>query len=321
MTAIDRIETQISEIQKDRELASAFIQETRDPDEIEEYDRLKNDPRVIPGIRYVILDSLARKYDLCKDDRDSAEVNSIASSHLGENRPQDIISSIAVVRFNYGFLCRLGVDELDRLENISRSQLRIEEGDQTTSFANPTNHPPQTHTYQQPPNRESGIKFQWRSPQIAGLLPIVVGSMIVGMLIVLGMAINQSQQPQKVASTPTPSVVLPNYSTNPPDRFIVEHYNIVNQGDYDRSWNQLTVPFRTKKTSLETGYQEYLKWWDTVEKVDIISTKIVKISNNTSVVDVRIKYNLKTGNRVSNRLRFFLVRNDDIWLIAEIEHR
>jgi hypothetical protein len=364
MTAIDRIESQINEIKKDRELASSFIEGTRDPDAIEEYVSLTGDTSVVLGIRYAILDLLAHKYGLYNDERDSAEVNCHIGSNLAKVLPQEIINSIAIVRSKYELLYRQSTNDLDRIEKICQTKLPIHASNPTTnsaSSANPPQQPPTpTKTIPIPPTPTKPKSVaKPKSSSVPILSPIVLGSAIFSISILLGLTINRNQQSPRVASETTPSLTQP---SNPPDRlpdrsipasptpttsipatptpatpippnpavpssrldpkdFIAEHYDLVNRGEYDRSWNQLSRQFRTKKTSLEAGYREYLEWWNTVDRVDILNTRNLGISNNCNVVEVQLVYNLKTGKTASKRLRFSLTKNNGSWLITDIEHR
>lgn len=72
-----------------------------------------------------------------------------------------------------------------------------------------------------------------------------------------------------------------------------------------------------KKEVNPTGFGDYVGWWDTVERVDIIGTEILDQNLTTASVYALLRYNMKDG-RVQDGPNTFILAADTVgnsWLI------
>jgi hypothetical protein len=99
-----------------------------------------------------------------------------------------------------------------------------------------------------------------------------------------------------------------------PDTAIVNHYRSINSRELDESWNDLSPSF--KGSNLEKGFNEYIEWWNSVEKVYIYNTRVVKSSETSSVVKANLRYKLRSGRIMDDKKKYiYLVWIDGKWLI------
>ncbi|MEC4893082.1 MAG: type IV pilin-like G/H family protein [Oscillatoria sp. PMC 1051.18] len=76
-----------------------------------------------------------------------------------------------------------------------------------------------------------------------------------------------------------------------PDRFVIEHYDLLMQREYETTWNNLTPEFQVKAG----GFSEYANWWNKVNKIEYTNVYTVSRSNEQAIVNAQLKYYLKNG--------------------------
>lgn len=113
-------------------------------------------------------------------------------------------------------------------------------------------------------------------------------------------------------TTPKPSVV----SRPSPEQFIFAHYNMINNREYEATWNnRLSSRFKINKS--KNSYSSYLGWWTSVDTVTVESLNLVNQNYNNATVKARLKYLMKTGKTSMDYLKIDLIWDERInnWII------
>jgi len=87
-----------------------------------------------------------------------------------------------------------------------------------------------------------------------------------------------------------------------PDEFVRWYFTRVwTERDYQNLWdNYLTASF---KTNVGSGlFEDYVWWWNTVERVDINSVDVVQNDGNNALVRVHLTFHMKDGRLVENQV-------------------
>ncbi len=110
------------------------------------------------------------------------------------------------------------------------------------------------------------------------------------------------------------SSVSPSSAESTPDTAVVNHYRSIDNRELDKSWNDLSPSF--KGSNLAKGFNEYIEWWNSVEKVYIGDTRVIKSSETSSVVKANLRYKLRSGRIMDDKKKYiYLVWIDGKWLI------
>lgn len=110
------------------------------------------------------------------------------------------------------------------------------------------------------------------------------------------------------------SSVSPSSEKSTPDTAVINHYKSIDNKELDASWNDLSSSF--KGSNSDKGFTEYIEWWNSVEKVYIDDTRVVKSSETISVVKANLRYKLRSGRIMSDKKKYIsLVWIDGKWLI------
>ena len=138
--------------------------------------------------------------------------------------------------------------------------------------------------------------------------------------------VEPSSQPSDTAPTappPTPTIYLPPPIIEPtrpqaamePDEFIRAYYDAINRRDYSLSWSMLSTNFKNKHNA--SGYDPYVAWWDSIERVEVLSAQIQDQSEDTAILLVELRYTYKTGRVVDDNASFQLIQSswEYGWLI------
>jgi len=106
-------------------------------------------------------------------------------------------------------------------------------------------------------------------------------------------------QPPPLAATPI-GVVNINPATTP-DQAVKDYYALVSQGRYDLGWSMLTDAFKQKFNCCAPNYNytDYVKWWDSVNTVEIRNVKTVSQNGDKAVVYIEFAYLMNDGRRSS----------------------
>lgn len=90
--------------------------------------------------------------------------------------------------------------------------------------------------------------------------------------------------------------------TSDPEKFVRSYFNAVWQDrNYDYMWkNYLTSTFQA--SSSPGGYQEYIQWWGSVERVDLNNISVSRQSDSWASTTVNVTFHLKDGRILANRV-------------------
>jgi hypothetical protein len=97
---------------------------------------------------------------------------------------------------------------------------------------------------------------------------------------------------QTLTFTPWPRADFPN-----PEQFVIEYYSGINNRDYETTWNHLTPEFQKNCCSIagNNPYIVYVNWWDSVEKVEVLSAYIQDWNANPAIVHTQVNYQYRNG--------------------------
>ncbi len=111
--------------------------------------------------------------------------------------------------------------------------------------------------------------------------------------------ISTLQPPPLPVSVPTQIGVSNVNTSTTPDQAVKNYYALVSQGRYDLGWSMLTDAFKQKFNCCAPNYNytDYVKWWDSVDTVEIKNVKTVSQSGDKAVVYVEFLYVMNDGRR------------------------
>ncbi|MGI0483635.1 protein kinase domain-containing protein, partial [Geminocystis sp. CENA526] len=93
--------------------------------------------------------------------------------------------------------------------------------------------------------------------------------------------------------------------------FIVNHYQSLNNRQYQKTWNNLTYNFVNS-----FSYQDYQNWWNSVSEIMLDNVDVISQNKDYARVKVDLKYRMKNGKVVKDNKPYIdLIWSDDQWLI------
>jgi len=108
-------------------------------------------------------------------------------------------------------------------------------------------------------------------------------------------------------TTWTPTPTLP---TQTPDQFIRHYYDNINVANYPYTWSLLDLNFVTTMNNLGMGgYSGYVKFWDSVHSVRVLTVVVVFQCNGCVVVNVTARYKYNNGVVTTATYTYILVFN------------
>ncbi len=134
------------------------------------------------------------------------------------------------------------------------------------------------------------------------------------------------QPSTSITFTSSPPIVNPISDPLPdPIGFIYRYYNYINNRDYASAWSYLSVNY-IDKMSNKVGHSfsysnDYVAYWDTVAKIDILEVNLESINSQSAVLFFKLRWNMFDGSSLVYNHRFYLVRNSytNSWLIDFVE--
>jgi hypothetical protein len=114
-----------------------------------------------------------------------------------------------------------------------------------------------------------------------------------------------------VENTPTsqPTKISEGYTD--PISFINEYFSLINERRYDDAWARLSNKFKENFTNRTDGggYNEYVEYWNTVNKVEIAFIELQSQNDTEAIVYAEILFNYKTGNTETGHVKYKLVKD------------
>ena len=100
--------------------------------------------------------------------------------------------------------------------------------------------------------------------------------------------------------------------------FVQKHYTLINDGNLDTSWNNLSDSF--KGSNIVNGKKEYYDWWNQVRSISISSLTPIRQDRDRAIVRFRLTYILKDGRvKKDEHDRLYLIWDESQkkWLIND----
>jgi serine/threonine-protein kinase len=99
---------------------------------------------------------------------------------------------------------------------------------------------------------------------------------------------------------PTPS--------NSVEQFIRTYFQEINNRNYENTWSLLSDAFKASRNSPQNGgYQGYVDFWNTVDRVEILEIEILEQSSKSAEVFVVANYHYKNGVTTTGRQDFYFI--------------
>jgi hypothetical protein len=90
----------------------------------------------------------------------------------------------------------------------------------------------------------------------------------------------------------------------------------LNNRNYDTTWNNSSSSFQ----NIAQGYNSYVKWWDSVNNIEIVNVETISINNNNALVKTQLVYYLNNGKKMTDKKNNIYLVWDDVyiqWLIDQ----
>ncbi len=129
---------------------------------------------------------------------------------------------------------------------------------------------------------------------------------------------SQSSTQSQTKSTPEKPIV----SIPSPETAVINYYDLINSQQYEAGWNKLSGQLKNNSKAHPQGYKTYTDWWTKVAKVDVLDTNVVNKNSERSIVDSRLKYQIKSNGRIiyqTLRFDFIYDQSSNSWLIDSID--
>jgi hypothetical protein len=148
-------------------------------------------------------------------------------------------------------------------------------------------------------------------------------------LIIITASPTRSGSPVKSETIPSPSdtprtpTKIPTEITGQesPADFIRRYYSLINERDYETAFGMLSNSFKDRFhcCNPDGSYQiePYIDWWNTIDRVTVLSVDTNRWSSDKAQVTIQIRYNKADGSTVTSTHSFDLVPDDsgESWLI------
>lgn len=115
--------------------------------------------------------------------------------------------------------------------------------------------------------------------------------------------VTPTQESYKIVST-TPVSTQPLLPKSPED-LVMFYYNGINSRQYELTWSLLSEEFKDHVNGPQQGgYQGYVDWWNTVEKVSVTQVSVIQKTSSTASLKVKADYYYKSGVTTHSNLQF-----------------
>ena len=119
-------------------------------------------------------------------------------------------------------------------------------------------------------------------------------------------AITATPIPTGTPLVPTSTMVLT--PSNSVDQFIHTYFQEINSRNYENTWSLLSEAFKASRNSPQNGgYQGYVDFWNTVDRVEILEIKILEQSSQSAKVFVVANYHYNNGVTTTGEQNFYFI--------------
>ena len=119
-------------------------------------------------------------------------------------------------------------------------------------------------------------------------------------------AVTATPIPTGTPLVPTNTIVLT--PSNSVEQFIRTYFQEINSRNYENTWSLLSDAFKASTNSPQKGgYQGYVDFWNTVDRVEILEIKILEQSSQSAEVFVVANYHYKNGVTTTGEQNFYFI--------------
>jgi len=116
--------------------------------------------------------------------------------------------------------------------------------------------------------------------------------------------------------TPQPTVTWtswPRMQYPNPEQSVRDYYSLINNRHYDQAWSMLSTRFQQACCSIggNQPFDVYSNWWETIEKVDVLSAYLQQWDSNPAIVHVSLRMKTKKGEIIDAFYVFYLIADPD----------
>ena len=105
---------------------------------------------------------------------------------------------------------------------------------------------------------------------------------------------------------PTSTIVLT--PSNSVEQFIHTYFQAINSRNYETTWSLLSDAFKASRNGPQNGgYQGYVYFWNTLDRVEIVEIKILEQSSQSAEVFVVANYHYQNGATTTGEQTFHLI--------------
>ncbi len=97
-----------------------------------------------------------------------------------------------------------------------------------------------------------------------------------------------------------------------------DYFTLVNNKQYQEAWTKLSADFQNQSDyNGQKGYDGYVAFWSTVNKVDIVQVQVTSLSDTEALVYTEINFHYKGGTTATGHTTYKLIRDpySNSWLI------
>ncbi len=100
----------------------------------------------------------------------------------------------------------------------------------------------------------------------------------------------------------------PLQTNSSPEEFVKYYYANINVRNYELTWSLLTPNFISQANPpSQGGYQGYIDWWNTVDRVDVTEVDIIAQDKDSATIRITATYQYHNGATTQSHQRFYLI--------------
>jgi hypothetical protein len=102
-----------------------------------------------------------------------------------------------------------------------------------------------------------------------------------------------------------------------PVQFVKDYFSLINSRQYKQAWEKLSPKFQ-ESLSTNGGYDGYVSFWDTVDKVDIVLIEVRSQAPDYVYIYTEINYHYKAGHTTTGHTTYKLLKGafNSSWLFG-----
>jgi hypothetical protein len=203
---VNQLEAKISELYRDKTIASGLLDTQTEPDAIDEYTKLQQDSAISNGVRYIALDAVAQQRELYTSTSEKQNLTDIIGQALSDNSMQKTFDDLQSLKLNYAAIYKIDPVAFNRVEKLVRTKLELPPMQEKTDIKNSVVVNESAQTFVSPsPTQYNSSSITEIKPQKNIILATIIGVVIGGGLITLGLALGRSSNEVSQTTKPSPT--------------------------------------------------------------------------------------------------------------------